>query len=305
MNLGMPGIIEPFLLVFHISGKTLLGLLPYILAGIVLGELLRRFLWMDQLNKWCRKASFTAVLFAALMGVVSPLCTYGTVPLILMLARKGFPLPPLLTFLISSSSLNPQLFFITWGGINAELALVRLGTVLLFSLLAGILLNIVPARSILATPRIDGPGTDGGHALASGGKRGFRNSVKAMWHEGIYIGWFILIGCILGAAVEVFVPGEWFSGLFRSRPLWSILAAAIIGVPVYVCGGGAIPLVNSLLLKGLNPGAALAFLTVGQTVRIPPLFALGALVRTRYILLYMGGVVVYAVLIGGIFSVIK
>lgn len=305
MNLGMPGIIETFLLVFHISGKTMLALLPYMLAGIILGEIFRKFLWMDQLNKWCRKASFTAVLIAALMGVISPLCTYGTLPLMLMLARKGFPLPPLLTFLISSSSLNPQLFFVTWGGINMELALVRLATVLLFSLLTGTLLNIIPIRSVLAKGGIDGHHTEGKHTHPSKDGKGFRKTLKAMWNELKYIGWYILIGCILGAAIEVFVPGEWFSGLFRSRPLWSIMAAAIIGVPVYVCGGGAIPLVNSLLLKGLNPGAALAFLTVGQTVRIPPLFALGALVRTRYILLYMVGVMVYAVLIGLIFSAIN
>jgi uncharacterized membrane protein YraQ (UPF0718 family) len=276
--------------------------LPYILAGIILGEIFRHPSWMDKLTHWCRRATFTAVLIAAVLGVISPLCTYGTVPLVLMLARKGFPIPPLLTFLISSSSLNPQLFFVTWGGINIELALVRLGTVLLFSLLAGMLLNITPARSILATERMDGNHTVGTQTRHSTGSPGFRKSLRGMWNELKYIGWYILIGCILGAVIEVFVPGDWFSGLFRTRPLGSIMIAAILGVPVYVCGGGAIPLVNSLLVKGLNPGAALAFLTVGQTVRITPLFALAALVRVRFILFYISVVVVYAVLIGMIYS---
>ena len=123
-----------------------------------------------------------------------------------------------------------------------------------------------------------------------------------MWHELKYIGWFMIIGCILGAVIEVFVPGEWFSGLFQSKPLGSIMIATILGVPVYVCGGGAIPLVNSLLTKGLNPGAALAFLTVGQTVRITPLFALAALVRVKYILIYIGAVMMYAIMIGLVYS---
>jgi uncharacterized membrane protein YraQ (UPF0718 family) len=304
MNLAIPDITGQFLLVFHISGRTLLGLLPYILAGIVLGEILRNLSWLDKLNHWCHKTTLLSILIAAMLGVISPLCTYGTVPLVLMLARKGFPLPPLLTFLISSSSLNPQLFFVTWGGIDVELALMRLGTVLLFSLLAGMLLNIIPLKSILATERIEGDQQVKPHNGHSTGKIGFKRSLRGMWKELKYIGWYMIIGCLLGAVIEVFVPGDWLSGLFKSRPWGSIMIAAILGVPVYVCGGGAIPLVNSLLTKGLNPGAALAFLTVGQSVRITPLFALAALVRVKYILVYIVAVLLFAVLIGLIYSTI-
>ena len=85
------------------------------------------------------------------MGVISILCIYGTVPLVLMLQGKGFPLAPLVTFLIGSSSLNPQLFFITTGGINFEMALVRLGTVMLFSILAGLITIHIPEKSIRAS----------------------------------------------------------------------------------------------------------------------------------------------------------
>jgi uncharacterized membrane protein YraQ (UPF0718 family) len=300
MVLHIPGIIEQFLLVFHITGKTLLGLLPYVFAGIILGEIIRQLSWMERLNRWCRKSTLTTILIAAFLGVVSPLCTYGTVPLVLVLARKGFPVPPLLTFLISSSSMNPQLFFITWGGIHLELAMVRLGTVLLFSLLVGLLLNLLPTGAVLAA---QGTGERvKTHEGQTSGSLGFRESLRSMWSELKYIGWYILIGCMIGAAIEVFVPGDWLSGIFGSRPLGSVMIAAILGVPVYVCGGGAIPLVNSLLSKGLNPGAALAFLTVGQTVRITPLFALASLVRIRYILIYVFAVLLYAVLIGLIYS---
>jgi uncharacterized membrane protein YraQ (UPF0718 family) len=300
MAVNIPGIIEQFLLVFHITGKTLLGLLPYVFAGIILGEIIRQLSWMDRLNRWCRKTTLTTILIAAFLGVVSPLCTYGTVPLVLVLVRKGFPVPPLLTFLVSSSSMNPQLFFVTWGGIHPELAMVRLGTVLLFSLLVGLLLYLLPTGTVL-----EAQGTGElvkTHEGKSSGNPGFRESLHSMWNELKYIGWYILIGCMIGASIEVFVPGDWLSGIFSSRPLGSIMIGAFLGVPVYVCGGGAIPLVNSLLSKGLNPGAALAFLTVGQTVRITPLFALAALVRFRYILIYVGAVLLYAVLIGWIYS---
>ena len=303
MNLDIPAIIEQFLLVFHISGKTLLGLLPYILAGIILGEIIRNFSWLEKLNHWCQHAGLLSILVAAGLGVISPLCTYGTVPLVLMLARNGFPLAPLITFMISSSSLNPQLFFVTWGGISAEMALVRLSTAILFSVLVGMLLSIIPGTSILATERIQGNQPGELHTGHPSTKPGLKSSLSGMWNELKYIGWYLIIGCILGAVIEVFVPGDWFSGLFKSRPLGSIMIAAILGVPVYVCGGGAIPLVNSLLTKGLNTGAALAFLTVGQSVRITPLLALAALVRAKYIIIYVVAVMLYGILIGLIYSI--
>jgi uncharacterized membrane protein YraQ (UPF0718 family) len=302
MTLNIPGIIEQFLLVFHISGKTLLGLLPYIFTGIIMGEILRNLSWLDKLNQWCQHAGVISIFVAASLGVISPLCTYGTVPIVIMLARKGFPLAPLITFLISSSSLNPQLFFITWGGINVEMALVRLGTVLLFSMLVGMLLSVIPGTSILAIERIEGNQPGEMNTGLSKRKPAIKRSLRGMWNELKYIGWYIIIGCILGAVIEVFVPVDWFSGLFRSRPWGSITIAAILGVPVYVCGGGAIPLINSLLTKGFNTGAALAFLTVGQSVRIPPLFALSALVRAKYIVIYILAVILYGMLIGLIYS---
>jgi uncharacterized membrane protein YraQ (UPF0718 family) len=302
MNLDIPGIMEPFLLVFHISGKTLLGLLPYILAGTILGEIIKNSSWLEKLNHWCQHAGLLSILVAAGLGVISPLCTYGTVPLVLVLARKGFPLGPLITFMISSSSLNPQLFFVTWGGISTEMALVRLCTVILFSMMAGMLLKIIPGNSILATERIQGNQPGELQTGPPSTKPGLKSSLCNIWNELKYVGWYLIIGCVLGAVIEVFVPGDWFSGLFKSRPLGSILIFAILGVPVYVCGGGAIPLVNSLLTKGLDAGAALAFLTVGQSVRITPLLALAALIRVKYITIYVVAVMLYGILIGLIYS---
>ncbi|NLG83188.1 MAG: hypothetical protein GX493_00970 [Firmicutes bacterium] len=43
---------------------------------------------------------------AALLGMVSPFCTYGTVPVVLRLFRAGMEPAPLVTFLVTSSLMN-------------------------------------------------------------------------------------------------------------------------------------------------------------------------------------------------------
>ena len=119
-----------------------------------------------------------------------------------------------------------------------------------------------------------------------------------MWKELQYIGFYILIGCVVGAVIEVFVPGQRITDLFSAGPFASILIASILGVPVYVCGGGTIPVIGSLLSSGLNVGAALAFLTVGQTVRITPITALASLIRIRYLIFFVIYVILFSVVIG-------
>ena len=111
-------ILEQALLVFLISGRTLIGLAPYLIAGIILGEIIRNLSWIYRLGDAGRYSGFVSIPLAASIGVLSPLFTYGTIPVIFVLLRKGFPLAPLVTFLIASSSLNPQLFFVTLGGIG-------------------------------------------------------------------------------------------------------------------------------------------------------------------------------------------
>ena len=302
MQQEISNIAEQFLLVFFITGRTLLGLVPYILSGIILGEIFRNLRWMDQLSRWCHKSTLIALFVAAGLGVISPLCTYGTIPLILMLAGKGFPLPPLITFLLASSSLNPQLFFVTLGGINPEMALMRLVTVLIFSIIAGFVIRFIPAELILVSSNKTDPGKKNVNIHENGYR--FSSSLQNMWKDLKYIGFFILIGCIAGAVIEVFVPTESLSSLFNSGPVGSVLIATILGVPIYVCGGGVIPVIGSLLTKGMNAGAALSFLTVGQAVRITPLTALASLIRVKYLIFFVISIIIYAILIGLIYQLI-
>jgi uncharacterized membrane protein YraQ (UPF0718 family) len=298
-------ILEQVLLVFMIAGRTLIGLAPYLIAGIILGELVRNLSWIYRLGDAGQYSGLVSIPLAASIGVVSPLCTYGTIPLIFVLLRKGFPLAPLVTFLIASSSLNPQLFFVTLGGIGLEMALVRLVTVLIFSMLAGFILIRVPAVSVLNPHQGEQPGIHQEEPERTEGGRGINVSLRRIWKDLQYIGFYVIVGCLVGAVIEVFVPGQWLTDLFSSGPFTSILVASILGVPVYVCGGGTIPVIGSLISSGMNVGAALAFLTVGQVVRITPLIALASLIRIRYLIFFVIYSILYSVVIGLIYQTIK
>ena len=284
-----------------ISFHTLIRLLPYVVMGVVFSEMLSYARWANSINIVPGRSPHVTIILAALAGMISPLCTFGTIPMVITLFGLGFPLYQLVTFLVASSLMNPQLFLLTWGGIGSEFALVRAAAVLFFSVLLGLTIRFLDAKWIV-NPTIQGD--EKGHHI---GVRKFSlrafltNSLKSLQ----FIGFYIVFGIILGAVIEVYVPSAWFLILFQSHEWLGVLLGALLGVPLYACGGGTIPLVKSMMLNGMSAGAALAFFIVGPATRVTPLVALVTIIRVRFLALYIGALVVFSVVTGLLYTLIS
>ena len=274
------------------AGNSALGLSLYVVLGVILGEALRYTPATAVLERICVKRPGTSLVLAGLVGMASPLCTYGTVPVVLELLRAGVPVAPLATFLATSSLMNPQLFVITWGGLGLQMACGRVAAVLVFGVLFGALLYALP-RAISVLPVL-------ADERRPKRRRKFtpRDFLRRCWHTLEFVGFYVLVGVLLGAVVEVLVPGQWIFALFGSGGWVQMLLASILGVPLYACGGGTIPLVRSFLEQGMSPGAALAFLIAGPATRIAPLLALGAILRPLVVTGYVVVLVLYAAAAG-------
>ena len=71
---------------------------------------------------------------------------------------------------------------------------------------------------------------------------------------------FVLLGAVVSAAIEVFVPARVFERLTRlPRPL-QIPAAGLAGLAFPVCECGSVPVARRLAAKGLSPAAAVTFM---------------------------------------------
>ena len=74
--------------------------------------------------------------------------------------------------------------------------------------------------------------------------------------------------------------------------------AATIGVPLYACGGGTIPLLIQWLSDGMSMGSAAAFMVTGPATKITNLGALKIVLGIRRFLVYIAFTVVFAVATG-------
>jgi uncharacterized membrane protein YraQ (UPF0718 family) len=92
--------------------------------------------------------------------------------------------------------------------------------------------------------------------------------------------------------------------LFGKNEGFGVLMAATIGVPLYVCGGGTIPLLQDWLRKGMSMGSAAAFMITGPATKITNLGALKSVLGIGRFLLYFAFVMLFALLTGLIVNLI-
>jgi len=270
---------------------------PYWALGLAAGSLVSVFLSQRIAEKMAALASGTFWLLplclAAFLGLVSPLCMYGTVPIIAALGKKGVPQHLLAAFMISSILLNPNIFFFTFAlGVNA--ALLRLLLSFLSGILAGgFVLLLFRGKELFALERF---------AQTEGKKKSafFLDLFKAFRITAP----FLLFGITLAALFERYVPPELIAGVFGARRGLGVLFATTVSIPLYICGGGTIPLVRAWMHAGMGTGDAMAFLLAGPTVKINNLSAVKMLFGTRHFLLYLAYNLVFAMLAGWIIEFI-
>ena len=298
-----------FVLAAVMAWRQVLQLGPYVGGGILLAAVLNQ---LDLPRRWGRplhRSGPGTVLGAACLGGVSPLCTYGTVPVLVEFLRGGASPGPALAFLVASSLLNPQLFVVMAGGLGLRLALAHVAGVLLLSLPVGLVARRLKPMAFLSTGILPSPSHPLPHAHTpapphplppSHENKGMQS--QALTHSLLRltetVGLYFVVGVILAALLQTLVPAAWISSLLGAGRPYGVLLAGILGVPFYACGGGAVPVIAGLLAQGMSPGAALAFFLAGPATRLTALAALGTLLNRRALVAYVAYIVAGAALAG-------
>ena len=111
-------------------------------------------------------------------------------------------------------------------------------------------------------------------------------------------GWYFLAGIALSALFQRYVPADTVAGLFGGNEAFGVLMAATIGVPLYACGGGTIPLLQAWLMDGMSLGSAAAFMITGPATKITNLGAVKIVLGMKRFVLYLLFVMVFSLVTG-------
>ena len=244
--------------------------------------------------------SRASIVAAALAGALSPFCSCGVIPVIGSMLASGVPLAPVMAFWISSPIMDPEMFIITTAGLGLNFAVAKTVAAMGMGLFAGFAVVLLQKAGFFLQPvkkGWDAEGSSSADPKKTGDKVVYRfwrvqarlrNFVETIRYMGVFLGKWMFFAFFLESLMVAYVPAEWIGGIVGGHSALAIPFAAIIGIPAYMNGYAAVPLVSGLVEMGMAPGPAMAFITSGAVSSIPAAMAVYALVKkpvfTAYIL---------------------
>ena len=276
---------------------------PYVVIGYVIAAVVREYVTVAVMNRWFDARGWRGLATASGIGALLPLCSCTVIPLGVGLVRAGAARGTILTFLTTAPAISPVAIILSLSLLGPTLTALYVGVVVVGAVVIGLVANRLLQKSELAFQAAlpanpaDVPTTGArswwqrlGHAMR-----------WAFWDLGAEISVDLLIGLSLAAVVLAILPMAWISTWLGHQDFMTLLYVIIIGIPIYTCSVPSLPVVHSLLLAGMSPGAAIAYLIAGPATNLGELLVLKRQFGARAMWLFAGGLFIIA-LTGGIIA---
>jgi uncharacterized membrane protein YraQ (UPF0718 family) len=193
------------------------------------------------------------------------------------------------SFLLSTPQTGVDSILVTYSLLGPVFAVFRPIAAFITGLIGGSIVNTIETHVSAQSHQTETACED---TCCSGVKK--KNwFVRAMKHGFITlpadIGRAMLVGIMIAALISAFVPDDFFATTLsgKSSDLIAMLVMMVLGIPVYVCATASVPIALALIVKGLNPGAALVFLMTGPATNAASLATLWSQLGPRVAIVYL------------------
>ncbi|MDH3235732.1 MAG: permease [Alphaproteobacteria bacterium] len=291
-------------------GEALLTVAPFLLGSIILAGYSTASGADRLIARAFQGHPVTMILLAAAVGALSPFCSCGVIPLVAGLLAAGVPLAPVMAFWLASPLMDPSMFVITAGTLGLEFAIAKTLAAIAIGLLGGFGVRALMRAGLFEAPlrpALANPGCGAGAAARNFGpvawrfwhaEESRRKFAVAVRDSVLFLGKWLVLAFLLESLMVAYLPAAMVARFVGDGGVLSVLGAALVGVPAYLNGYAALPLVDGLMGQGMAPGAAMAFLIAGGITSIPASIAVYAIARPPVFAAYIGFALTGAVVAG-------
>jgi uncharacterized membrane protein YraQ (UPF0718 family) len=243
----------------------------------------------------------TANILAALLGTVTPFCSCSSIPLFIGFSGAGLPVGVTFSFLISSPlvDLGSLVLLMSIFGARVALAYVLVGLVL--AVIGGTLIEKFGMGEYVEDFVKNARNVDVDEAALTRQERVAyaKDQVREIVKK---VGPYIFIGVGIGAVIHNVIPQEWIVWILGGQNPFSVILAALVGVPMYADIFGTIPVAESLFAKGAGLGTVLSFMMAVTALSLPSMIMLRKAVKPKLLAVFAGIVTLGIILIGYVFN---
>lgn len=257
---------------------------------------LRATLDMDRVRNYLvGKKRALGYFMGSVFGAVTPFCSCSSVPLFLGFTTARIPIGISMAFLITSPLINEVAVVLLWGLLGWKFTLVYVAAGLAAGVVGGFVMDGLKAERWLQPHILESMNRSAAVCCPGKGKKNSpqpelensslyrrhhfardetREIVRRVWH-------WVVIGVGIGAALHGFVPDNWFADHLGAGQWWTVPSAVLVAIPLYSNVTGIVPVMESLLLKGLPVGTTMAFCMSAVAASIPEVLMLRQIMTIR------------------------
>jgi|GEM_PF-5719818 len=280
------------LAVINQTAINLLNISPYILIGCLIGSILQKLNNILILKSFLKQSVYLLIPIFSILGCISPMCTIGSVPIIIGFIQCGLPLSAGVSFIATSSLLTPQMILIASGTIGIKLTVAQILSSLLIGIAGGFMVLIIERFNFnfMNIKNIN--------ACMHSKNKMKESFIYLLLKQFEYISFFVIGGVLIAAIINVFIPKYLIFKFLSKINILNILGSAVLSIPGYTCGGGVFPVMGILLEKGISPGIVLTFIICGSATRIQSITAISTFFNKLNLFLYIGFIFISSVIVG-------
>jgi HflK protein len=295
----------------------------FLLAGFLLAGVLAVFVPKNILIRLVGTGRVRSVLWGAALGAPLPLCSCGVLPTALGLRRQGATEGATVAFLVATPETGIDSISLSYALTDPILTVFRPIAGVVTAIAAGLATNFLGVRTAGAEEGASSRPPDSGAAphpedhmhphvhedpcenerRIGGGKRiVVRETAGRIYHYAFHellddTSYWLILGFVLSGVVATSLPADFFER-YLSGGVTSMLVMLLISIPIYTCASSSTPLAAAMVIKGLNPGAALVFLLAGPATNLGSLVVLLKFLGARIVAVYLAAISVSALLAG-------
>ncbi len=258
-----------------------LAMAPYLLLGFLMAGVLSVLISQDYVRRHLGGGGWLQSLKASLLGVPLPICSCGVIPLAASLRKHGASRGATASFLASTPQTGIDSLMITYALLGWVYAIFRAAVAFVSGIVCGMAVGAVSPKKEAEAPDCTDECCQPKNTpiiqrmLSYGFISLPRDIARAM-----------VLGIVLSGIISGLIPENFFADRMGDSVAAMFLMLAI-GIPLYVCSSGSVPIALAFIKAGISPGAVLIFLITGPATNAATLTTLWKIIGRKQLVVFL------------------
>ncbi len=268
---------------------------------------LRYYLPVEKLRDFLKNHKFYGLdyFLATIFGAITPFCSCSSIPLFIGFLEVEIPLGITFAFLITSPLINEVALALFIGMFGFKITMFYVIAGLTVGMIGGFIIEHLHLEHFVEdfVWKIKSQ-----NQTVTKQHKSFVEVLKIVSKEAFKITQqitpYVLAGVGIGALIHGYVPQGFFGKYLQKNSWWGVPLAVILAIPLYSNASGVIPIMESLVSKGVPLGTALALMMSIVGISLPEALILKKVMKWQLLTIFFGIVTAGIITIGYLFNIL-